>query len=180
MAGYHGYSMSNNAVAAYEQGERPWSRWTKQMMVEEIRQVEETSLACPAAVICSASLEVLRRLLLTKSSWHHTSKNFNKTNFYIFDRTKLRKLTKERLEHGKEQVRQEQTTEERWLCSYFVWSGSRDHLIRKEVVAEGIIRGNWFYLADGHKKKVTGVGFQKLKRLDDGAQARQCFEMRIP
>lgn len=29
MAGYNGFSMSNNAVAAYEDGEKPLSKWTK-------------------------------------------------------------------------------------------------------------------------------------------------------
>lgn len=29
MAGYHGYSMSNNAVSAYADGEMPLSKWTK-------------------------------------------------------------------------------------------------------------------------------------------------------
>lgn len=29
MAGYSGYSMSNNAVDAYESGEKPRSKWTK-------------------------------------------------------------------------------------------------------------------------------------------------------
>lgn len=29
MAGYSGWSMSNNAVTAYEDGEKPLSRWTK-------------------------------------------------------------------------------------------------------------------------------------------------------
>lgn len=29
MAGYNGYSMSNNAVAAYENGEKPLSKWKK-------------------------------------------------------------------------------------------------------------------------------------------------------
>jgi len=29
MSGYDGYSMSNNAVDAYENGEKPISKWTK-------------------------------------------------------------------------------------------------------------------------------------------------------
>lgn len=33
MAGYQGYSMSNNAVQAYKQGEKPRSKWTKAEVV---------------------------------------------------------------------------------------------------------------------------------------------------
>ena len=36
MAGYYGYSMSNNAVSAYEEGEMPLSKWTKQGVIEYI------------------------------------------------------------------------------------------------------------------------------------------------
>lgn len=30
MAGYKGWAMSNNAVAAYENGEKPLSKWTNE------------------------------------------------------------------------------------------------------------------------------------------------------
>lgn len=36
MAGYSGYSMSNNAVDAYENGEKPYSKWTKQDLLIDI------------------------------------------------------------------------------------------------------------------------------------------------
>ena len=36
MTGYKGYSMSNRAVEAYENAEKPMSRWTKQIMLIEL------------------------------------------------------------------------------------------------------------------------------------------------
>ena len=33
MAGYDGYRMSNNAVAAYSDGEKPRSKWTKSEII---------------------------------------------------------------------------------------------------------------------------------------------------
>ena len=36
MAGYREYSMSNNAVAAYENGENPLSKQTKKEILEEV------------------------------------------------------------------------------------------------------------------------------------------------
>ena len=39
-AGYHGYSMSNNAVAAYDNGEMPLSKWTKSAILNELVEQE--------------------------------------------------------------------------------------------------------------------------------------------
>ena len=36
MAGYNGFSMSNNAVEAYENGEKPLSKWRKSDILETI------------------------------------------------------------------------------------------------------------------------------------------------
>lgn len=38
MAGYFNYSMSNNAVSAYEDGEKPLSRWSKKDIMAEIKK----------------------------------------------------------------------------------------------------------------------------------------------
>ncbi len=57
MAGYNGFSMSNNAVAAYRNGLMPASK---------IRGI-------PAALIEAYCLP---------SEWHHSSKNYNKVKFY--------------------------------------------------------------------------------------------------
>ncbi len=171
MAGYHGHSMSNNAIAAYESGERPWSRWTKALLVAAIDDAVTSGRVADSNLIPKvkrASLEVLRRLCLVKASWHHTSKNFNRTNFYRFDEGRLANMTLLNLRRMEITVREEQTRAETWLCSYMTWSGPRNHLVGREETAIGVIRGNWFYLPDGHKKKVTGVGFQKLKKMGDG------------
>lgn len=37
MAGYNGFSMSNNAVAAYEDGEKPLSKWTKANILIQLK-----------------------------------------------------------------------------------------------------------------------------------------------
>lgn len=36
MAGYYNYSMSNNAVSAYADGEKPLSKWTKSEIIETL------------------------------------------------------------------------------------------------------------------------------------------------
>ena len=37
MSGYWGKHMSNNAVEAYERGEMPISKWTKKVLLTEIK-----------------------------------------------------------------------------------------------------------------------------------------------
>lgn len=59
MAGYDGYSMSNNARAAYRDDTMPKTAWMREHKVP--REVFE---------------------LVEPDEWHHTSKKFNATDFY--------------------------------------------------------------------------------------------------
>ena len=45
MAGYNGWSMSNNAVQAYEDGEKPLSKWTKKTLVYALQQIQAGGIA---------------------------------------------------------------------------------------------------------------------------------------
>lgn len=73
--GYYKNSMSNNARKAYENSIMPWSKWTKQAVISEIANQlgvddEDITLLKPY------------KEYLVYSSWHHTSKNYNKTDFW--------------------------------------------------------------------------------------------------
>lgn len=153
MAGYRGYSMSNNAVAAYANGEKPLSKWTKKEILEEVE-------LCMIRHNCKFSFETMKKMplglmkdkLLVYSSWHHTSSHYNETNFYVFDEDYAARLTdKEILEMIKEnkeiskKVNKKIETEEKWQCSFLEWSGSIKHPKATRIVEEGIIKGNWFY-----------------------------------
>lgn len=85
MAGYRGYSMSNNAAEAYDCGKMPNSKWTKKAILNAVAAAagEKT-----AAMFEDFKTADLREHLLRYSGWHHTSKRFNKTDFY-----ELRDLT---------------------------------------------------------------------------------------
>ena len=81
MAGYDWKNgMSNNAVDAYENGEKPISKWTKSVILEEIE-----NMGWNAENFRKYKVSELRRNLLEKSSWHHTSKFFNQTVFYALE-----------------------------------------------------------------------------------------------
>jgi len=87
MAGYKGYSMSNNAVSAYENGEKPLSKWTKTAIMDEL---DAAYLAgeLPLSALETADgmkADELKAAVLRRSSWHHTSKFYNRTVFYSVD-----------------------------------------------------------------------------------------------
>lgn len=169
MAGYNGFSMSNNAVAAYEDGEKPLSKWTKADVLEAIKE-QEIELKCSIEKLKKLPVKVLKEICLTYSSWHHTSNHYNKTDFYSLDVDRIENLTDDKIEEllldykaGKKA--ESKPSEERWECAFLEWSGTRKHPVATEVIEEGIIKGNWFYRKDGSKKKTTANGFKFLKQI---------------
>ena len=95
MAGYHNYSMSNNAVEAYNTGEKPISKWKKSDIISEINQYrKEFDLPLiDNAIFKKISIKIMRKHFLTCSSWHHTSSHYNKTDFYSIDEDAIDSLT---------------------------------------------------------------------------------------
>lgn len=177
MAGYCGWSMSNNAVQAYEDGEMPYSVWSKDRIICSIRKQvrnNEMELNCSLSELMRTPLEVLRKNCLRFSSWHHTGKYYRETDFYSLDECSISKLTDEMLreltaEYKERQRRlkaeKEAEVPEIWECSFLKWEGTRRHPKAKEITAIGTIKGNWFYLKDGHKKKLDARGFRKIRQI---------------
>ena len=83
MAGYNNYSMSNNAVAAYEDGKMPLSKWTKTAILEAIEMyLESIGNADHFQKFENMTKTDLMRFIESTGEWHHTSKYFNRTYFY--------------------------------------------------------------------------------------------------
>ena len=87
--GYSGYSMSNNAVAAYEDGEMPLSKWSKSAILEAVQKLDPAK----AKLLEGVKLSALKKNVLYNSSWHHTSSMYNKTEFYAIDEDVIQALT---------------------------------------------------------------------------------------
>lgn len=68
MAGYNNYSMSNNAVEAYDNGQLPISKF-----------VSFLKKTYGLKGLTAGDVKVAR---ISPISWHHTSCKFNRTNFY--------------------------------------------------------------------------------------------------
>ena len=60
--GYHGYSMSNNAKEAYENGEMPLSKWTKTAIIDAIANIRTPNTS-------TAIMGVFIRYWLLHLSW---------------------------------------------------------------------------------------------------------------
>ena len=169
MAGYNGFSMSNNAVAAYESGEKPLSKWTKANIIEAIEDAireENLTLNCSIEKLKRTPVKALKKLCLYCSSWHHTSNHYNKTDFYSLDIYAIEELTDERIDEiitDSKSERKEAPAEEKWKCAFLEWSGSRRHPKATEIIEIGIIKGDWFYRSDGSKKKTTANGFRFIE-----------------
>lgn len=101
MAGYDGYSMSNNARLAYESGERPLSKWNKDAFLEEVADLEGEIYE----KVKNTPLYILKEFL-DYSAWHHTSKHYNITEFYSFDLESFISATEEEINTLKENRRQ--------------------------------------------------------------------------
>lgn len=86
--GYDGQSMSNRARAAYELGEKPMSKWTKDEIIKAVENYlydEEPETAISIDEIKALPAWLLRQEFLTCRSWHHTGALYNVTDFYGLD-----------------------------------------------------------------------------------------------
>lgn len=81
-SGYVGQSMSVRAKNAYDAGEMPKTKWTKSAIMD----VLYTLFGDAASGFNRFSRQDLFDNLCTYSSWHHTGKYANATNFYTIDR----------------------------------------------------------------------------------------------
>lgn len=88
--GYCGWSMSVNAKIAYENGEKPFSKWTKKDLLNIIAHTKKADFVDWKKL----NTENLKSFL-SYSSWHHVGKYCSKVDFYEFDYDKLQEFTKE-------------------------------------------------------------------------------------
>ena len=179
--GYIGYSMSVNAYEAYENGEKPISKWSKKDFLDYIAAyADDNKLVFDMKQIKRIRLEVLKNWLLTETGYHHMTVFYNIIYFYKIDDNEVLKLlnpehvqkliarSKEYSERDKARQKQKkeleaEQTEERWVCEYSVrtWKNTP----RKYFREKGTLKGDWFYLDSGGKKKVSGIHFCLVERL---------------
>jgi len=143
MSGYSGFSMSNNAVMAYDEGKLPASKLAKKLGVTT------------AAV----------RSVLRPCEWHHTSSQYNSTDFFDIDEIEDSELAEMKRLSKDEKKAAKVSTAFRAKVSWLDWSGSRKHptCTEREEVANVVLKGKTYTIAldNGHtfRKRVGTNGF---------------------
>lgn len=159
MSGYYGFSMSNNARAAYADGLKPFSKWTKTELIEKALEFGADKSATKLTVA------ELRTELLRYAEWHHTSSHFNATDFYKIDENSADKLTAERVNQiiksrapkkrkGKTAIQRIKAT-----VNYVYWTGSQKHPQAHNVYGETV------YFNSNEKMVKTMNGVKRLSSL---------------
>lgn len=177
--GYSGYSMSNNAIACYDDGIYPISKWTKDEIIsqaigflnENVSEIEKNDLIIN--LMKKSRTNMLKGVFLEYDSWHHSSKFFNKTTFYKLNTYLIEELSeKNTLEietffnkkneafkpEKKEKQKEKSSTNSRVEYVYI-----RYYTLEKK-------RGRWVEVYDdfyGYKKGDWAIGLYSKKRLDN-------------
>lgn len=172
MAGYWGYSMSNNAVDAYECNKRPKSKWTKSLILEALAEYNGEEFAEAAKPY---KVSVLKEAVLETNEWHHTSSKYNRTDFYeVKEYSDVQEMLADierelEWQETEKENKVEPPAPERWHVKYGVWCGTRKHPKLTWVEVDGTLESNrtWFTADDGTRKKISGNYFQLLYKLKD-------------
>ncbi len=86
--GYIGKSMSVNAAEAYDEGQKPLSKWSKDDILNNIYSLIDTDVD-----LSKLTLAELKENFLKYSSWHHTGAFYNTTDFYSIDEDAVNNIT---------------------------------------------------------------------------------------
>lgn len=153
-SGYDGYSMSKRAVEAYGNGEKPYSKWKKSDILERLKEYD-TSVEYD--FLKKLPLTILKEMYIKYSSYHHTGKFCNSTNFYDFEFQDYSKdEILEMLEFYKKSKEKEENKKTEYYYAYmkfYVWT--RNKYGGKSVDTDyeiGIVVGKWLYYNGGKNK----------------------------
>lgn len=171
--GYHGYSMSNNAVDAYDNGEMPLSKWTKTAILNELVELDADSEIIELAK--KMTVKQLKDIFLYKSSWHHTSKMYNRTDFYSVT-TDVPMDVIEKALNTEKSSKADKPSYDMAEVSWGEWEGSRNHPKLVNYEGYAIIKEPWAYVIDKYgsvsKKKTSGKHFSIDRYLTDVPQGQ--------
>lgn len=171
MAGYYKYSMSNNALDAYRDNEKPMTKWTKEDIIDAVEDLEEYEISFDVNLLKKLTAKELKETCLRYSSMHHTSKMYNYTTFYKVD---VENLTNERINQiilARKVEKKEKPIPklEYAVIEYGVWEGTRNHPKLTWVKADCILKDNWAYIIENFygkpkRKKTDGNYIQIISK----------------
>lgn len=136
--GYVGYSMSVRAQEAYENGEMPISKWTKKVLLEVVEAYrDDMELKFSVKLLSKLTLDTLRTKCLRYSSWHHTSKFCNCTDFYSLDEEWLDSLDDLKIENLIQEQKDKKRREKEWKKRLENETSQATKEFMKELEAKG-------------------------------------------
>lgn len=185
MAGYaDDFSMSNNAIDAYDRGLRPRSKWSKADILNALPANARAYLQ-----LDGYPLEFLREYFLVDEEWHHTSKLYNKTEFYrpgidqwedTYTPEDVQDLYRVWLQRQQKARAAKTAAPRKVRVTYTHWIDKRTH---KTVTEYALVRGTWIYTQSGLRKRADGTNIridETYKRAPKGtAQIFQEIERRM-
>lgn len=154
--GYIRKSISERGLEAYQNGEKPKSVWTKALILQEIKPLVDKE---KYILFSKIKKNILIENFLYQSSWHHTSKFYNKTNFYSLDTSAIEKITTLELEELSKEKKKEEKTKIPVLAEYSEYIGTKKNFSILKYKEYGYIEGNTFTNLHGKKKRVSGKYF---------------------
>lgn len=181
-SGYNGYSMSNRAVEAYSNGEKPLSKWTKAEIISAVSELDPVK----AELLKHVKALTLKEKVLYCSSWHHTSSRFNKTNFYRIDEDFIGGLTEEDIAEMASENRNEKKKSKTYKGDifYIEWSGTRNYPKAEEKCLSNVNieeRGAFYYVTDDAgtellKKKIGSNGTRVVNYIEEEEKKKAAAE----
>jgi hypothetical protein len=181
-SGYNGYSMSNRAVEAYSNGEKPLSKWTKAEIISAVSEIDSDK----AELLKSVKALTLKEKVLYCSSWHHTSSRYNKTNFYRIDEDFINGLTEEDIAEMTLENRNEKKKSKTYKGDifYIEWSGTRNYPKAEEKCLSNVNieeRGAFYYATDDAgtellKKKIGSNGTRVVNYIEEEKKRKAAAE----
>jgi hypothetical protein len=181
-SGYNGYSMSNRAVEAYSNGEKPLSKWTKAEIISAVSEIDSDK----AELLKSVKALTLKEKVLYCSSWHHTSSRYNKTNFYRIDEDFINGLTEEDIAEMTLENRNEKKKSKTYKGDifYIEWSGTRNYPKAEEKCLSNVNieeRGAFYYVTDDAgtellKKKIGSNGTRVVNYIEEEEKKKAAAE----
>lgn len=159
MAGYaDDFSMSNNAIDAYGRGLRPRSKWSKADILNALPANARAYLQ-----LDGYPLEFLREYFLVAEEWHHTSKLYNKTEFYrpgidqwedTYTPEDVQDLYRVWLQRQQKARAAKTAAPRKVRVTYTHWIDKRTH---KTVTEYALVRGPWIYTQSGLRKRADSI-----------------------
>ncbi len=183
--GYDGYSMSNNARNAYEDGRKPISQFDSYDLENFNDSLEEMGIETKVK-----SVAALKRLLQDHGStgeWHHTSSYYNQTDFYdpnsILEKLSDGDLSEDIIREANEyKAPKKETKTYHGDFHYLEWGGTRKHPKATERTLTDVDieeRGSFYYVYDKNGNELVRKKIGSNGTSIDDYQARDLRKQKL-